>query len=115
LYAIIVCKLKLALIKSSGKILGSIDGLAMDVKVIIYYDEMCNIKLEYLTITELGKINFKITGLGPLSSLTSTILNWLTKMWRHKMIQAVEVNVKDIAEKHLNDYICSNYDEIITP
>ncbi|KAH0948687.1 hypothetical protein HN011_004140 [Eciton burchellii] len=108
-------KLKLALIKVSGKILGSIDGLAMDARVIIYYDEICNIKLEYLTITQLGKINIKMTGLGPLSGLTSTILNWMTKMWRYKMFEVVEVNVKDIAEKQLNNYICNNYNEIIIP
>jgi len=87
----------------------------MDARVIIYYDEICNIKLEYLTITQLGKINIKMTGLGPLSGLTSTILNWMTKMWRYKMFEVVEVNVKDIAEKQLNNYICNNYNEIIIP
>lgn len=60
-------------------------------------------------MTELGKINLKMTGLGPLNSLTSKILTWLTRMWQEKIVKTIEVNVRDIAQKQLNEFICQNY------
>lgn len=99
----------IGLINVNGKILGTVKGLAMAARVIIYYDETCDVNLEYIKVTELGKINFKITGLGPLNSFTSTILTWLTRMWQYRIIKVVEINMKDIAEKQLNNYLCNYY------
>ncbi|EZA51820.1 hypothetical protein X777_09577, partial [Ooceraea biroi] len=98
-------KLEAALIKVSGKILATVKELAMAAKVAIHYDKTCEVKLEYVKITELGKIDFKITGLGPFNYLTSTIFTWLTKTWQNRIVKIIEVNVRKIAEKQLNDYI----------
>ncbi|XP_011342958.2 uncharacterized protein LOC105282599 [Ooceraea biroi] len=107
-------KLEAALIKVSGKILATVKELAMAAKVAIHYDKTCEVKLEYVKITELGKIDFKITGLGPFNYLTSTIFTWLTKTWQNRIVKIIEVNVRKIAEKQLNDYICNNYYNEIT-
>lgn len=106
-------QLKAGPVKVSGKILGSVEGLAMMAKMIINYEEMCNIKLEYVKITKLGKIDFKATGLGPLNSLTSSLVTWLTTMWQNRIIKVIEINVKNIAEKLLNDYVCNNYENAV--
>lgn len=70
--------------------------------------------LEYVKVTELGKINLKMTGLGPLNTLTSKVLTWLTRMWQDKIVKIVEVNVRNIAEKQLSEFLCKNYSNEVT-
>lgn len=65
-------------------------------------------------MTELGKINLKMTGLGPLNTLTSKVLTWLTRMWQDKIVKIVEVNVRNIAEKQLSEFLCKNYSNEVT-
>ncbi|KAL6265518.1 hypothetical protein P5V15_002313 [Pogonomyrmex californicus] len=99
-------KLKVGLITVDGNILGTVDGLAIAAKLVINYDKTCGVNLEYIKVTELGKIKLKMTGLGPFNSLTSKILTWLTRMLQDKIVHTVEVNVRDVAEKQLSEFIC---------
>jgi len=103
----IFIQLKVGLITISGNILGIIDGLTITIKLVIDYDKKtCDVNLKYIKMTKLGKINLKMTGLGPLNSSTSKILTWLVRIWEDKIVKAVEVNVKNIAEEQLNEFIC---------
>ncbi|XP_011690381.1 PREDICTED: uncharacterized protein LOC105451558 [Wasmannia auropunctata] len=102
-------KLKVGLMTVCGKILGTVDGLGIAAKLVIDYTKTCGVNVEYVKVTELGKINLKMTGLGPLSNLTSKILTWLTRMWQDKIVKMVEVNVRNIAEEQLSEIICENY------
>ncbi|XP_036148710.1 uncharacterized protein LOC105828770 isoform X2 [Monomorium pharaonis] len=101
-------KLTVGLITLRGNILGTIDELAIATKVIINYDKTCDVKLEYVKVTKVGKINLKMTGLGPLNYLTSKILTWLTSRWQNRIVKIVEVNVKNIAEEQLSEFTCKN-------
>lgn len=102
----IFIQLKVGLITISGNILGTIDGLAITTKLVIDYDKTCDVNLKYVEITKLGKINLKMTGLGSLNCSTSKILTWLIRIWEHKIVKAVEVNVKNIIEEQLSEFIC---------
>lgn len=55
-----------------------------------------------------------MTGLGPLNTLTSKVLTWLTRMWQDKIVKIVEVNVRNIAEKQLSEFLCKNYSNEVT-
>ncbi|XP_011870197.1 PREDICTED: uncharacterized protein LOC105563308 [Vollenhovia emeryi] len=104
-------KLRVGLITVSGNILGTVNGLAIAAKLIIDYDKTCGINLEYVKVTKLGEIKLEMTGLGPLNSLTSKVLTWLTRMWKDRIVKAVEVNARNIAEEQLSEFICKN-DEV---
>lgn len=94
-----------------GKILGIIEGLALAASITIDYNQTCVVNLEYIKVTELGTVKIQMTGLGPLNSLTSTLLSWLTKKWQNDIIGLVQVNLKNIIEKELSDYICKKFYE----
>lgn len=106
-------KLKVGLIPISGNVLGSIDGIAIAAKLVINYDKECGVNLEFVKVTEVGKINLKMTGLGILNNLTSHVLTWLTRMWQDKIVKIVEDSVRDIIEDQLSEFICKNLNEVI--
>lgn len=89
---------------------GTIDGLAITIRFVIDYNDMCNMNIDSIKITEFGNLNLKMTGLGFLSRLTSTTMTWLTKMWRNKIVEAIEIKIKDIIKKQVNQ-LCKGYDE----
>ncbi|XP_024874551.1 uncharacterized protein LOC112456324 [Temnothorax curvispinosus] len=105
-------KLEIGPTTISGNILGTVDGLAMTARLVINYDKTCGVNLEYVKV-EFGKINLEMTGLGPLNSLASTIFTWLTEKWQDKIVKNIEINVKNIAEEQLTEFIyktCNNED-----
>ncbi|EFN76406.1 uncharacterized protein LOC105190555 isoform X2 [Harpegnathos saltator] len=102
-------KIKYGVMRLNGKVTGSIDGLALTLSVVIDYDKECPIMLEYIKVTKVGDIKIKMTGLGLINSVTSKILSWLTNMWRKNIVSLVEVNVKNAINKHLRDYICTEF------
>ncbi|XP_077277814.1 uncharacterized protein LOC143905980 isoform X2 [Temnothorax americanus] len=97
-------KLKIGPITISGNISGTVDGLAIRARLVI--DKTCGMNLEYINVTEFGKLNLKMTGLGPLNSLASTIFTGLTEIWQDKFVKTIEVNVRNIAKKQLSEFIC---------
>ncbi|XP_067209928.1 uncharacterized protein [Linepithema humile] len=101
-------KLKVGFVTVSGKLLGSIERLSVAAKLVIDYDKTCDVNLKYIKVTEFGKIDLKMTGLGLLNTFTSNILTWLTTMWKNKIIKVIEYNVRDIVEEQLRKYICES-------
>ncbi|XP_071575217.1 uncharacterized protein [Temnothorax nylanderi] len=100
-------KLEVGPITVSGNILGTVDGLAIRARLVIDYDKTCGVNLEYVKVTEFGKLNLEMTGLGPLNSLASTVFTGLTeKIWQDEIVKTIEVNVRNIAEKQLSEFIC---------
>lgn len=102
-------QLRVGFISVSGKLLGSIEKLSIAARLVIDYDKTCDVNLKYIKVTEFGKIDLKMTGLGLLDNFTSKLLTWLTTMWKGKIIKAIEYNVKDIIEEQLRKYICESY------
>jgi len=95
--------------------LGSIEKLSIEAKLVINYDEICDVNLKYIKVTEFGKIDLKMTGLGLFNNFTSQLLTWLTTMWKNEIIKVIEYNARDIVEEQLRKYICENYINKVIP
>lgn len=74
-----------------------------------YNQKPCKAILQDLRLTKLGKIKIKMTGLGPLNSLVSKMVTWISTKRKEELITKVESQVKDIVKKHLTKFNCEKY------
>lgn len=93
----------------NGRITGMIDGLAISIGLHVDYDKECPVTLKYFNVTQFGNIKINLTGIGPMNSMTSKLLSWLTNWWGDTIVNMIEVNVKKTIEELLSTYVCINY------
>ena len=103
-------QLKYGLIKTSGAVSADIRGVAMESKLAVDYGQYpCNTTLEYLRVSKFGKFKINVSGVGFLSSPTSSIVTWLTKRWKSKIIEQIETLVNKFIVSQLKKFNCEKY------
>ena len=87
-----------------------IDGIAIDAKISVDYNQYpCKSTLEELKISEFGKMKIKVTGFGPLNSLASTIMTWITTKWQAAIAKSIETRIKEVLNHQLEAFDCEKY------
>lgn len=94
----------------NGKLSGSIDGAALKARIAVDYNlKPCVVSLEYLNVTEFGRMTVNLTGLGALNDVSSKIINWITKTWRDSVIQSLETQMRATIESQLSAIDCEKF------
>ena len=94
----------------SGKMSADVNGIAIDSKVAVDYNQHpCKAELEYFKISEFGKVKVKVTGLGPLNSLASSLVTWVTKKWHTDIAKLIEEKVSGIIKNQIQNFNCEKY------
>lgn len=93
----------------SGKIVGTVEGLALSLKVTVSCDETCVVHFDHAKVTQFGKLKLEMTGLGPLNHLTSNFLSWMTQLWQGTIAKLIESNVKHVAQEQIKIHICKTF------
>lgn len=102
--------MKLGFMKVSGKMTGDVDGVALRAKVSVDYQwKPCKAMLEELEVTEFGKLKINVTGMGPLNSWVSSLINWVSKKWRDEILHEVQKKLKKILTHQLDKFQCEKY------
>lgn len=102
--------MKYGLIKVNGKMSTDVNGIAIDSKVSVDYNQQpCKAEIEYFRISEFGKVKVKVTGLGPLNSLASSLVTWITKKWHTDIGDLIESKVTAILQNQVENFNCEKY------
>lgn len=103
-------QLKYGIIKVNGKMSGDINGMALDARVAADYTQTpCVMSLEDLQVTEFGKMKIHVTGLSPLNSLVSSLLNWVTEKWRDDIVRTIEKRLRKSVDSRLATFNCERF------
>ncbi|XP_011690382.1 PREDICTED: uncharacterized protein LOC105451559 [Wasmannia auropunctata] len=96
-------KLSVGSITVSGDVLVTIDGLVIAVKLFMIDHKKYPCYVQYVQVTEIGKINIEMTGLGLFNSFISNLMTQKITEWQEKIIKKIEVQFRDIIEEQLNN------------
>ncbi|XP_033211212.1 mite allergen Lep d 7-like isoform X2 [Belonocnema kinseyi] len=103
-------KIKYGLIKVSGQMSADVNGIAINSKVSVDYNQQpCKAEIEYFRISEFGKVKIRVTGLGPLNSLASSLVTWITKKLHTDIADLIETKVTDIMQTQVENFNCEKY------
>lgn len=102
--------MKYGLIEVKGHINGSIDGIKLEAEGSIDYSKMpCVKKIERAQITEFRTIKLDITGLYPLNSMTSSILEWIGRSYKNDIVKLIEDKLMEVGQQELTKVECERY------
>lgn len=93
-----------------GKLDGTIgkNSLLMNATV-TWVNHKCTITLNELSLNQLGGLNLRVTGLGPLNWLFSKISSWVFQHFKSEIKVEVEKTLREEIEKELSEFDCSKY------
>jgi len=100
-------KAKLSFIGVKGKLDAKVRSNAVSFSGgLDYTSGDCKLFIQTLTLSDLGKIDVHVTGLGKLNWLYSKIVTWVTSRLHNKIKETVENNIRKILEKELGKIKC---------
>ncbi|XP_033211334.1 uncharacterized protein LOC117169201 [Belonocnema kinseyi] len=103
-------KLKFGIIKVDGTVSGNIDGIFIDMKFSVDYNQQpCKAKLEYLKNTQLGRLDVQVTGLSPLNFLASYLATLIATQWEGDITTLIETKVSEVINYQMNHFDCEKY------
>ena len=93
-------KAKLGKLGPGGHLTATVESNAVLLRAsLLITDELCQLGVESLELTDLGRIKVHATGLGKLNFLYSKIVTWVTSKLHDKIEDAVQKALKDAIVK----------------
>ncbi|KAE8745650.1 hypothetical protein FOCC_FOCC007651 [Frankliniella occidentalis] len=93
-------KAKLGKLGPGGKLTATVNSNTVTLRAsLLISDDACSLGVDSLVLTDLGKINVHVTGLGKLNFLYSKIVTWVTAKLHDKIEGAVQKGLRDAINK----------------
>ncbi|XP_046826512.1 uncharacterized protein LOC124427542 [Vespa crabro] len=103
-------QLKYDFINICGVILGTIENIALRVKISADYNTpQCTIKLEDIKVSEFDKLEVRFTGFGIMDIFGPKLINWFTRFFKNYLKGIIEQNLKIFLEKQISALDCEKY------
>lgn len=105
---------KYGFLKVGGSMWGSVEGTTIElVMTVDYSTEPCIGRIDYVKVSQPGKLKINITGLGILNGWVSRLITYVSSIWSTKMIPIIRDCVIQIFSEMINVMNCQKYEKTL--